>query len=224
MVKCPVCNEDVGNKKICHNCGHIIRSEDSIDSNSSNNIEFCANCGEKIDDNSQYCDACGYDIQNDIPAEIEDKNNNTVFYIVGIIAFVLILTTAVGIYLSHGNTTINGINFNIPNGYTVDTAKANDLDKLVNALKPINTHYEIQAYTKGYDTVYILVKDSPAVNQPSGTPMKIKGHNGIVDSSSLDNVQCFTYYENGKEIKIGGNMNTIENVIPYNFMGMIGGK
>ena len=42
MVKCPVCKEDVGNKKICRNCGHIIRSEDSIDSNSSNTNLFLA--------------------------------------------------------------------------------------------------------------------------------------------------------------------------------------
>jgi hypothetical protein len=62
------------------------------------------------------------------------------------------------------------------------------------------------------------------MNQPSGTPMKIKGHDGIVDNSNLFNVQSFTYNENGKEITIVGNMNTIESVIPYNFMGMIGGK
>lgn len=231
MVKCPVCKEDVGNKKICRNCGHIIRSEDSIDSNSSNNIEFCANCGEKIDDDSQYCDACGYDIKNDIPAKIEDnisktttKNNNTLFYIIGMIAVILILTTAVGLYLSHGNTTINSVNFNIPNGYTVDIVKASEYDKLINIFNSNNVHYEFQAYTKDYDTVYILVKDVPVMNQPSGTPMKIKGHDGIVDNSNLFNVQSFTYNENGKEITIVGNMNTIESVIPYNFMGMIGGK
>lgn len=235
MVKCPVCKEDVGNKKICRNCGHIIRSEDSIDSNSSNNIEFCANCGEKIDDDSQYCDACGYDIKNDIPAKIEDnisktttKNNNTLFYIIGMIAVILILTTAVGLYLSHGNTTINSVNFNIPNGYTANVQRASGFESLLAFGNNNNNlpYHEVQVYEKGSDTITIAVADNSIGSEsslPSGTPMKIKGHDGVV-SPSFMGWQSFCYYENGKRVVVIGNMNTIENVIPYNFMGMIGGK
>ena len=37
-------------------------------------------------------------------------------------------------------------------------------------------------------------------------------------------VQSFTYNENGKQVIIVGNMNTIESVIPYDFIGMMGGN
>lgn len=226
MVICPVCGENVDNKKICPKCGSAIRIKDSIDSNSSNNIEFCINCGEKIDNNSQFCSTCGYDIKNDVPIRDYDipkkptitKNRNTLFYIIAIIAIIIILATAISIYQNNttkGNTIINNIHFNIPNGYTTDMQKASWFESGFKKTFPYdNLYYELQVYSNGYDDIAIVVINAPIgsnINNIGGQSMSINGHNGKLVINN--GVQMFCYISNGKIIGVAGNIDTIKSVI-----------
>ena len=91
MVNCPVCGENVENKKFCPNCGSAIHEKKSVE----DNPKYCTGCGEMLDENSQFCSNCGYDMENGVPNVIEReikapskpaKNRKALYIIIGVVA------------------------------------------------------------------------------------------------------------------------------------------
>ena len=128
MINCPVCGENVENKKFCPNCGSAIHEKKSAE----DNPKYCTGCGEMLDENSQFCSNCGYDMENGVPNVIEReikapskpvKNRKALYIIIGVVAVIIVLTAAFNAF-PQGNTKINGVGFNIPEGYITDMQKA----------------------------------------------------------------------------------------------------
>lgn len=224
MVNCPVCGKNLKNEKFCPKCGSAIRETNAGNNYSSNNqgAEYCVNCGEIIEKDSQFCSNCGYDINNGLPRRIDvniprksagNKNRYAIFFIIVIIA-AIVLWAALIIPTPHGNTIINNVDFNIPDGYIVNIQKANEFKSGFIQTFHYDNYYEIQAYTNGNDDIYIAVINAPwgsNLDNVPGQSMLINGHKGkLID---IDGTQGFIYISNGKIAAVAGNMDVIEKVI-----------
>ena len=218
MVNCRVCGENVENKKFCPNCGSAIHEKKSVE----DNPKYCTGCGEMLDENSQFCSNCGYDMENGVPNVIEReikapskpaKNRKALYIIIGVVAAIIVLTAAFNAF-PEGNTKINGVGFNIPEGYIADMQKASWFESGFKSTFPSNAYYELQAYTNGYDDLYIVVIDGQFgsnLNNVGGQTMSINGHNG--KTITISGTQAFAYMKNGKIVFVVGNMDTIKKVV-----------
>lgn len=91
-------------------------------------MQFCPNCGIKLDDDATFCSGCGFDIKNNKSPTIKSSDNeilgNNGLVIGGlIVAAIVILLIVLAMSTSHIET-INGVDFNIPAGYS----KVNETD------------------------------------------------------------------------------------------------
>lgn len=80
-------------------------------------MQFCPNCGRKLDDDATFCSECGFDIKNNKSPTIKSSDNeilgNNRLVIGGLIA-VAIFILAIGIFsLNSGDVTIGEASFNI---------------------------------------------------------------------------------------------------------------
>ena len=80
---------------------------------------FCPNCGEKLDDEDSVCSECGFDIKNDADsAKSSNESSGNKNIVIGGLIVVAILILVAGIAsLNSSNLTLNGVNFNIPEGF-----------------------------------------------------------------------------------------------------------
>lgn len=71
---CTNCGEEIGDAKICPNCGNTIDSEPTENEGKDT---FCTNCGSKLPENISFCPSCG---ASTTPKENQTNNrNNTKF-------------------------------------------------------------------------------------------------------------------------------------------------
>ena len=224
MVNCPVCGKNLKNEKFCPKCGSAVREASTGKNNPSNNHDekYCVNCGEMIEKDSQFCSSCGHDINYGLPRRIEvgtpkksssNKKRYALFFVIGIIA-VIGLVGALTMPSQHGNTTINNVDFNIPEGYIADMQKANEFKSGFIQTFPYDNYYEIQAYSNGNDDIFIAVINAPwgsNLDNVAGQSMSINWHKGKL--MDIDGIQGFIYMRNGKIVAVAGNMDVIEKVI-----------
>lgn len=95
-------------------------------------MQFCPNCGRKLDDDATFCSECGFDIKNNKSPTIKSSDNeilgNNGLVIGGLIA-VAIFILAIGIFgLNSGDVTVGEASFNIPAGFeeNMDLRKDNE--------------------------------------------------------------------------------------------------
>ena len=91
-------------------------------------MQFCPNCGRKLDDDATFCSECGFDIKNNKSPTIKSSDNEILVnngLVIGglIVAAIVILLIVLAMSTSHIET-INGVDFNIPAGYS----KVNETD------------------------------------------------------------------------------------------------
>ncbi len=225
MVDCPVCGQNIENEKICPNCGSAIRIKDSVDNDSSDehNVKYCTNCGEIMDKNSSFCTKCGKGENDNNPTgnniskkSSVTKNRNNLFYIIGIIAAIIVVAVVVSMSVPHGNTTINGVDFNIPEGYIENVQEKSSFEKGFLSTFPYEDklYYEVQAYSNDYNTIYIAVVDAPSnpdLNRIGGQSVSINGHDGKMITEY--GFQFFFYSEYDKVIVLAGDWDLIEDVV-----------
>ena len=162
--------------------------------------KFCSKCGARLDKDASFCSSCGNNMGFDSPKTQKLPNINRNFIIIGILS-ILIILFVVGILFSTGGTNINGLKFNIPNGFK--EIEHNVFDD--------GEYYKYQNMNQ---FITITVKDTPGAtldNLGTGklyssgysysTPNKvINGKEGIVN---FYYESCeFTYIDNGKTVTI----------------------
>ena len=171
---------------------------------------FCPNCGEKLDDDT-FCSECGFDIKNNkasTKSSNDDLGNKTI--IIGGLIIVAILILVVGIAsLNSGDISLNGVNFNIPDGFeeNVDLRKDNELMPIVGGFL-INYNFRGYEADNG-DAIAIgvstgnglsLTEDVMFSMAPGATKKTINSHEGAF--SKVDRGYRFMYLDGEKFVQV----------------------
>ena len=141
---------------------------------------------------------------------INNNGSNTLFCIIGIIVVIIIIFGVISLFTG-GGTSVNGVSFNIPDGYKSDNYVTSQWEN------PNVKNYEVKGYSNDYgDTIAIVVSDvsknANIYSVTDGKPITIHGKEGVIQYFSGKPV--FMYIENGKYIGISApDKSTINEII-----------
>ena len=127
------------------------------------------------------------------------------------IGIVIIIIFGVISLFTGGGTSVNGVSFNIPDGYKSDNYVTSQWEN------PNVKNYEVKGYSNDYgDTIAIVVSDvsknANIYSVTDGKPITIHGKEGVIQYFSGKPV--FMYIENGKYIGISApDKSTINEII-----------
>lgn len=200
---------------------------------------YCAHCGAELDDNVKFCSECGSQIgkKEDAPKKtiiIEDadettdevknkpnnnentknSNSNILICIVGIVVVFIVLFGVISLFTGgDSSVNVNGVTFNIPDGYVERPDKTNEFISGFETKNPTE-YYEAKVYTKGDDLIILQVSDSsnPSLKGIGGKSVTFNGHKGKLTINHL--TPMFYYWDNGKFIAVGASHADFEEIIP----------
>lgn len=215
MVFCSKCGHELdSDEKFCPNCGascgdSIDKVKDKLNYNKSTTINSSNDNKSRefhSDSSSKYPE---FDSKSDNHHTQSNKNLNSkggglnaLFCIVGVIVAVLLVFGLMSMF-SGGDSivTINGIDFNIPEGYSKDPSNTRDFIRGIESASN-DDYYEAQVYSKGKESIGILVVDGSNVNlnRIDGKTVSYAGHKGKLGLNHA--TPSFTYLDNGKYIVV----------------------
>lgn len=209
----------------CPNCGNKL-DEGEL---------FCPKCGAKVvkenntprktiaveeSDTPKKTIVVGADETND---EVKNKQNNNVntknsgsnilICIVGIVVVLIVLFGIMSLFTGGDSTVnVNGVTFNIPDGYVESPDKTNQFIRGFETKNPTE-YYEAKVYSKGDDIIILQVTDSsnPSLNGIGGKSVTFNGHKGKLTINHV--TPMFYYWDNGKFIGVGASHADFEEII-----------